>query len=71
MAKKILGIDYGEARTGLAVSDALGFLANGIGNIEERDINRLLNKLAEKAVIRPAVVVPTIRSEGISTRPTS
>ena len=49
MAKKILGIDYGEARTGLAVSDALGFLANGIGNIEERDINRLINKIAEKA----------------------
>ena len=46
---RILGVDYGEARTGLAVSDALGFLANGIGNIEERDINRLLNKLAEKA----------------------
>ena len=49
MAKRILGIDYGEARTGLAVSDALGFLANGIGNIEERDINRLINKIAEKA----------------------
>ena len=47
---RILGVDYGEVRTGLAVSDALGFLANGIGNIEERDINRLLNKLAEKAV---------------------
>ncbi len=48
MAKKILGVDYGEARTGLAISDALGLLANGIGNIEERDINRLLNKLADK-----------------------
>lgn len=48
MAKKMLGIDYGEARTGLAVSDALGLLANGIGNIEERDINRLINKIAEK-----------------------
>ena len=47
--EKILGIDYGEARTGLAVSDALGLLANGIGNIEERDINRLINKIAEKA----------------------
>ena len=49
MAKKIMGIDYGEARTGIAVSDALGFLANGVGNIEERDINRLINKIAEKA----------------------
>lgn len=49
MAKKLLGIDYGEARTGLAVSDDLGIFANGIGNIEERDINRLINKIAEKA----------------------
>ena len=49
MAKKMMGIDYGEARTGIAVSDALGFLAQGLGNIEERDINRLINKIAEKA----------------------
>ena len=50
MAEKLMGIDYGEARTGVAVSDALGFLASGVGNIEERDINRLINKIAEKAV---------------------
>ena len=50
MAEKLMGIDYGEARTGVAVSDALGFLASGLGNIEERDINRLINKIAEKAV---------------------
>lgn len=49
MAEKLMGIDYGEARTGIAVSDALGFLASGVGNIEERDINRLINKIAEKA----------------------
>ncbi len=49
MAKRIMGIDYGEARTGIAISDALGFLANGVGNIEERDINRLIKKIAEKA----------------------
>ena len=30
---KILGVDYGDVRTGLAVSDALGFLASGIGTI--------------------------------------
>ena len=49
MGNKILGVDYGEARTGLAISDELGFLANGIGNIEEKDINVLLNKLSQKA----------------------
>ncbi|MBQ3066314.1 MAG: Holliday junction resolvase RuvX [Clostridia bacterium] len=33
MKKRILGVDLGDARTGLAVSDALGMLANGIGYI--------------------------------------
>ncbi len=32
--KRILGVDLGDARTGLAVSDALGMLANGIGYIK-------------------------------------
>lgn len=31
---RLLGVDYGDARTGLAVSDALGMLANGIGYIK-------------------------------------
>ena len=46
---KLLGVDYGEARTGLAVSDEMRFLANGIGTVDERDINRLINKIAETA----------------------
>ena len=32
--KRMLGVDLGDARTGLAVSDALGMLANGIGYIK-------------------------------------
>lgn len=31
---RILGVDFGEARTGLAVSDASRFLASGLGNIK-------------------------------------
>ncbi len=31
---RLLGVDYGDARTGLAVSDTLGMLANGIGYIK-------------------------------------
>ena len=30
---RVLGVDYGEARTGLALSDLSRFLASGIGNI--------------------------------------
>ncbi len=32
--KRLLGVDYGDTRTGLAVSDTLGMLANGIGYIK-------------------------------------
>ncbi len=31
--RRLLGVDYGDARTGLAVSDTLGMLASGIGVI--------------------------------------
>ena len=31
---RVLGVDFGEARTGLAVSDAARLLASGIGNIQ-------------------------------------
>ena len=32
--KRILGVDYGDARTGLALSDPSGFLASGAGTIK-------------------------------------
>ena len=31
---RLLGIDFGEARTGLAISDASRLLATGVGNIK-------------------------------------
>ena len=30
---KILGVDFGDKRTGLAVSDVSGYLASGIGYV--------------------------------------
>ena len=30
---RILGIDYGDARVGLAVSDPTGLIAGGIGTV--------------------------------------
>lgn len=32
--KRVLGVDFGDARTGLALSDPSGFLASGIGCIK-------------------------------------
>ena len=33
---RILGIDYGDARVGIAVSDLLGFMAQGVRTIKNR-----------------------------------
>ena len=32
--KRILGVDFGDVRTGLALSDLMGFLASGIGTVK-------------------------------------
>ncbi len=45
---RILGIDYGDVRTGIAVSDALGFTAQGLTTIHYNGNEEiLLKKLAE------------------------
>lgn len=52
---KILGIDYGEARIGMAISDILGCLANPLDTICEKDREMQLEKVSE-----------IIKSEGVS-----
>ena len=43
---KIMAVDYGDARTGLAICDRTEFLASPIGTIEERNFNVLVTKVA-------------------------
>lgn len=43
---RILGIDYGDARTGLSVSDPSGFLAGSPSVIHEWNYDKLVDKLA-------------------------
>ncbi len=49
MAEKILGVDFGDARTGLAVSDALGFMATPIGTVYSTYIVETAKKVAAAA----------------------
>lgn len=49
MADKILGVDFGDARTGLAVSDALGFMANPAGTVYSTYIVETAKKVADAA----------------------
>ena len=33
---RILGIDYGDARVGVAVTDIMGFMANGVKTVKNK-----------------------------------
>ena len=46
---RILGVDSGDTRTGLAVSDASRFLASGIGYVSPGGIVKTADKVAEVA----------------------
>lgn len=49
MKKRILGVDYGDARTGLAVSDLSGLIASGIGVIKSSGMRKTAVATAEAA----------------------
>ena len=45
---KIMGLDYGEARTGVALSDELGMMAHGLESIENKgNDKKLLERICE------------------------
>ena len=49
MTKRILSVDLGDRRTGLAVSDETCTLASGIGCIKEDYIVYIADEVAKKA----------------------
>ena len=44
---KVLAVDYGKVRTGLALSDPSGFLASGLETVEERNSDQLVAHIAQ------------------------
>lgn len=46
--ERIIAVDFGDARTGLAVSDPLGMLANGIGYVKSDYMPKTADLVAEK-----------------------
>lgn len=46
---KIMAVDYGDVRTGLAISDSTETLASPAGVIEETNYKTLTKKLADKS----------------------
>ena len=55
MNRRVLAIDYGDVRTGLAVSDLTGFLASGIGTITPGGMRNTAVEVARIAAERMAV----------------
>ena len=47
---RILGIDYGDARTGVAITDPLGITAQGLKTINNQNSDKILLKEIEEIV---------------------
>ena len=47
---KIMAVDYGESRTGIAISDVTEFLASPVCIIKEKNTLHAIDKIAQKAV---------------------
>ena len=54
---RILGVELGDARTGLALSDPSGFLAGGIGMIQSGWMEGVAKEVAKTAQERGAVKI--------------
>ena len=74
---RILGIDFGERRIGLALSDALGITAQGLPTLDTKKIKdictHLENIIKEKNVAKVVVGMPknmngTIGSKGMEVK---
>ncbi|MBQ9313650.1 MAG: Holliday junction resolvase RuvX [Clostridia bacterium] len=48
---KILGLDYGEVRTGVAISDELGMIAHGMETIEHGNSDKKLIERIKEIVL--------------------
>jgi putative Holliday junction resolvase len=59
---RIMGVDFGESRTGLAVSDPARFLASGLGNVQggglKKTAERILAVAAEQGAVALVLGLP-------------
>ena len=49
LSKRILGVDFGDARTGVALSDISGFLASGVGTVKSTSFLKTAEEVAKIA----------------------
>ena len=47
MQERLMGLDYGDSRTGVAVSDLLGITAQGVESVKHTNDKQLIQRLGE------------------------
>lgn len=61
---RLIGIDYGRRRTGLAVSDPLGIFASALETVDSTKIIEYLKNYAEKETIQRFVIGYPVNMDG-------
>ena len=61
---RILSIDYGKKRTGLAVTDPLQIIANGLTTVETKDLFDFLSQYVQKEEVERIVVGKPMQPNG-------
>lgn len=54
---RVMGVDFGDARTGIAVSDVTGFLASGVGVLRTTGIKSAARAVADEAKRHGVVLI--------------
>ena len=54
---RVLGVDYGDVRTGIAISDDSRFLSSGIATLRENGMVKTAERVAKEAAERGAVLI--------------
>lgn len=58
---RILGIDYGDARVGVAISDPLGITAQGLETIHHKENDKIVLKRLEEIINEYSINIIVIR----------
>ena len=61
---RILSIDYGKKRTGLAVTDPLQIIANGLTTVETKDLLDFLLKYVKEEEVGQIVIGKPMQPNG-------
>jgi putative Holliday junction resolvase len=54
---RVFAVDYGDVRTGIAISDESRFLASGIATLKENGMVKTADRVAAEAKARGAVLI--------------